>query len=160
MQYYIKQQLFSWKDRFTVKDARGNDRYFVEGELFSFAKKLRVWNVADEEVLYIEQKLWNWLPTYHLYIDGMEVAQVKKEFTFLRPRYAINGPDWDVEGNVWEHNYTIRENGRVIADVRKEWFTWGDSYVLNIQDEAHAELALGIIIVIDCVLAASQNASS
>ena len=36
MKLYIKQKVFSWADRFTVKDSSGNDRYFVEGELFSW----------------------------------------------------------------------------------------------------------------------------
>jgi uncharacterized protein YxjI len=38
MKLYIKQKVFSWGDKFTVKDATGNDRYFVEGEVFSFGK--------------------------------------------------------------------------------------------------------------------------
>lgn len=160
MRYYIKQQVFSWRDRFTVKDGRGEDQYFVEGELFSFGKKLRVWNRKGEEVLYIEQKMWSWLPTYHIYVEGREMAEVKREMTLFRPRYTIYGPNWDVEGNVWAHNYTINENRRVLAEIDKEWFTWGDSYVLDIYEDEHKELALGIIIVIDCVMAAAQNASS
>jgi len=160
MRYYIKQKAFSWRDQFTVKDESGQDKFFVEGEIFSLGKKLTVWNATGEEIIYIEQKVWNWMPTYILYLDGYEAARVKKEFTFFRPRYRISGPDWDVEGNVWAHDYTIRGNGRVIANVNKEWFTWGDSYVLDIDDDTNVELALGIIIVIDCVMAAAQNASS
>ena len=35
MTLYMKQQVFSWSDKFTIKDELGNDRYSVEGELFS-----------------------------------------------------------------------------------------------------------------------------
>lgn len=35
MKLYIKQKVFSWGDKFTVKDVNGEDRYFVEGEIFS-----------------------------------------------------------------------------------------------------------------------------
>ena len=160
MRYYIKQKVFSWRDQFTVKDESGRDAYFVEGELFSWGKKLSVTNTEGQEVLYIQQNVWNFLPNYTLFMYGKEVATVRKEFSFLRPRYTILGPDWEVEGNVWEHNYDIYDGNELIAAINKEWFTWGDSYELDIVDESHSLMALGVIIIIDCVLAAQQNSSS
>lgn len=38
MKRYIKQKVLSWTDHFTVKDEQGNDRYTVEGEIFSLGK--------------------------------------------------------------------------------------------------------------------------
>lgn len=42
MKLYIKQKIFSRNDKFSVYDANGEERYFVEGEFFSWGKKLRV----------------------------------------------------------------------------------------------------------------------
>lgn len=39
MKLYIKQKVFTIKDKFTVKDEAGNDKYFVEGKLLSLGKK-------------------------------------------------------------------------------------------------------------------------
>ena len=36
MKLYIKQRVFSWRDRFTIKDESGNDRYAAEGEFFTW----------------------------------------------------------------------------------------------------------------------------
>ena len=36
MKLYIKQKVFSWGDKFTVKDEFGNDKYIVEGEIFTW----------------------------------------------------------------------------------------------------------------------------
>lgn len=160
MKYYMKQKVFSWRDRFTIKDEHGKDVYFVEGELFSWGKKLNMIDTSGKPILYIKQNIWNWLPNYTLYMHDQEVATVKKELTFLKPRYSIHGPNWDVEGNFWEHDYQIRENGSLIATISKEWFTWGDSYELDIEDDTHTLLALGIIVTIDCVIAAQAAASS
>ena len=41
MKLLIQEKVFSWSDRFTVRDEGGNDRYLVEGELFSWGKKLQ-----------------------------------------------------------------------------------------------------------------------
>ncbi len=37
MKLYIKQRIFSWKDKSYVCDENGNDRYYVECELFPWA---------------------------------------------------------------------------------------------------------------------------
>lgn len=159
MKYYIKQKLFSWNDKFTIKDSQGRDIYSVEGEFLSWGKKLHVREMSGKEVLYIEQHLWKFLPTYSLFVDNKEQAKVSKEFTFFKPQYTIDGPNWQVEGSFWEHDYQIISNQGVIATISKEWLTWGDNYALDIKDEAHMLLALGVIIVIDCVIA-SQQASA
>ena len=57
MRYYIKQKVFSWRDRFTIKDSNGQDVYFVESELFSWGKKLYVTDRNGNEVLYIQLSL-------------------------------------------------------------------------------------------------------
>ena len=54
MKLYIKEKVFSWGDKFTVKDAYGEDKYIVEGELFTFGKKLHVYDRSGREVAFIK----------------------------------------------------------------------------------------------------------
>lgn len=86
MKLYIKQKVFSWVDRFTIKDENGRDRYYVEGELFSWGKKLHVYSMDGNEAAFIQQKVWSFLPRYFVFVGGEQVAEIVKEFTFLRPR--------------------------------------------------------------------------
>ena len=46
MKLLIQQQIFSFRDRFTVMDEYGNDRFYVMGELFSWGKKLHVTDLS------------------------------------------------------------------------------------------------------------------
>ena len=140
MKLYMKQKVFSWNDRFTVKDAMGNDKYFVEGEFFSWGKKLHVYDRSGREVAFVRQKLWTFLPRYMVSVNGTDVAEIVKEFTFLRPKYSIIGPGWEVDGSFWEHDYEVTENGRPIVSIRKEWMTWGDTYELDIADATQEEI--------------------
>lgn len=157
MKLYIKQKVFSWGDKFTVKDAAGVDRYFVEGELFSFGKRLHVYNTCNQEVACIQQQLMTWTPRYSVYIGSREVAQVVKEFSFFRPRYRIEGLGWTVDGALWAHEYEICQAGRSIATISKEWMTWGDSYELNITDAANEIVALATVLAIDAVIDSQNN---
>lgn len=160
MKLYIKQKVFSWGAKFTVKDETGNDKYFVEGEVFSWGKKLHVTDLSGREVAFIQQKVLSFLPRYFVFVNGEEVAEIVKEFSFLRPKYSIEGLGWDINGDFWSHNYMITRNGNPIVTIRKEWMTWGDSYELDIADPHDETVALAVVLTIDCVMAAQAAASS
>ena len=159
MRLFIKQKVFSWRDRFFIKDETGNDRYYVEGEAFSWARKLHVYDMEGHEVAYIEQQLWTWMPKYRIYRHGTPAALIRKEFSFFHPKYTMEGAGWEIEGSFWEHEYVIRADGREIAAVQKEWLTWGDFYVLDVEDGWDEVLALAVVLTIDCV-AEEQAAAS
>lgn len=162
MRLYIKQKVWSFKDRFSIKDESERDVYQVESELFSFAKKLRLFNTNNEEELYIEQSLWKFLPEYHLYQYGEKVATVKKDFALLKNNFTIFGRDWHIEGSVMAHDYVIKDGSKVIAEISKKWLSWGDTYEINIYDSSSVHILLGIVIVIDAVnaQAAAGNAAT
>lgn len=160
LKLYIKQKVFSWKDRFTVWDANGNDRYYVEGELFSWGKKLHVYDVQQREVAFIYQKVFSFLPRYFVSVNGVDIAEIVKEFTFFKPKYRIEGLNWNVDGDFWNHNYCVSCAGTPVVRIQKEWMTWGDSYELDIANPADEIPALAVVLAIDCVMAQQQAAAS
>ncbi len=160
MKLYIKQKIFSWKDKFYVRDENGNDRYYVEGEFFSLGKKLHIYNMNGDEVAFIQQKLLSFLPRYFVFMGGTQRAEIVKEFTLFRNKYRIDGLGWDVNGDFMDHDYEITSGGRPIVTINKEWFTWGDSYVLDIKDNADEVIALSVVLAIDCVIAAQRAANN
>ncbi len=160
MKLYMREKAFSWTDRFSICDEAGNDRYFVEGELFSWGKKLHVADAAGREVAYIEQQLLTFLPCYEVYVQGELVATVSRRFSFFTPRYtleACDGADWEVEGEFWEHEYTVRHGDRAVVSIEKEWFTFGDFYALDIADPADELRAVALTLAIDCAIEQNSN---
>ena len=159
MKLYIKEKVFSWGDKFTVKDAYGNDKYFVQGEVFSWGKKLHVYDRYGQEAAFIKQELFRFLPTYTVFCDDRQVAQIRKEFTFLFPKYSIDGLGWEIDGSFMAHDYAISQNGQTIVQISKEWMTWGDSYELDISDPANEIVALAVVLTIDCVTESNGGVS-
>ena len=160
MTLYIKQKVFSWADKFTVKDADGVDKYRVEGEVFTIGRKLHVYDNSEREVIFIKERLTFFMPTFEIYIDGTLVGEVKREFTFFHPRYTVSlldGRTVEVEGDFWDHDYSVTEGTRTLMAVSKEFFTWGDSYALNVYNGEDEKLGLAIVLAIDCVLASQNN---
>lgn len=160
MKLCIKQKVFSWKNRFTVFDEDGNERYFVEGELFSFGHKLHVFDTSAQEMIYIEQRLFTFLPKYDIYLYGQYLCQIVKEFSFFRPKYTIENKRWSIEGDYWAHEYQVCQDGKPIADISKQWFTFGDCYCLDIVEEAYEQTALALVLAIDCCMADAASAAN
>lgn len=157
MKLYIKQKIFSWNDKFSVYDENGTERYFVEGELFSWGKKLHVYDHARGEAAFIRQEVFTLMPKFIVSVNGQDIAEIVKEFTFFKPRYRIDGLGWEIDGDFWDHDYEITKNGRTIVSLSKEWFTWGDCYELDIESQEDEIVALAVVLAIDCVLAAQKN---
>lgn len=160
MKLYIREKVFSWGDKFFVKDEAGRDKYVVEGEVFTWGDKLHVYDMMGNEVAFIKQELWSWMPKFHVFCGGRQVAEIKREFNFLFPKYSIEGLGWEINGSFMAHDYEITRSGLPIVTIQKEWMTWGDSYELNIANPADEIVALAVVLTIDCVMEASSNSNN
>lgn len=152
MKLYIKQKVFSFVSRFTVKDENENDKYRVEGEFFSFGRRLHVYDRAEREVALIKQRLWTVLPKYEVYVGGELRAVIAKRWTFFKMNLSVDMLGWTVQGDIWNHSYEITAGRQPVARIDKEWFTWGDSYVLEVYRPEDENCALAVMLAIDCIM--------
>ena len=157
MNLYVKQKIFSFGDHFSVYDEAENERYTVKGEVFSWGKKLHLYDRFGTEQAFICQQLFRFHPTYTIERHGTVFAEVIKHFTLFRQSYSISGPDWEVEGNYWNHEYQIYSGGTPIVSVIKKWFTLGDAYEINIAPSVDEIAALATALVIDACIEAQQR---
>jgi len=155
MRYVMKQKLFCWGDDFTIKDEQGQDVFFVDGKAFSIGEKLSFQDMAGNELAFIRQKLLAWGPTYEIYRGSELAAVVKKHlFTFLNCKFTVDVPgpdDLEAEGNFLDHEYRFTRGGRIVATVSKQWFSWTDTYGVEVADGEDDVLILASTVVIDMV---------
>ena len=152
MTLYMKQKIVAFKDRFYVKDERGRDRYYIEEELLSLTKKLHIYDMDDNRLAIVQKKMISFLPKYIVTIDGEEVAEIVKEITFFKPSYKVKGPDWSVDGDIWDYDYKIRKGRRTVAEISKAILSFRDSYKIEIEDGVNPVLVMAVVLAIDCVL--------
>ena len=160
MKLYIKQKVFSFNDKFTVKDEYGQDKYYVEGEFFTLGKKLHIYDMAGNEVAFIQQKVFSFLPRYFVFVGDRQIAEIVKQFSFFSPKYEVLGLDWQVAGDFTAHDYEVTDNGRPVVLIHKEWMTWGDCYVLDIAPGADEIVSLATVLAIDCVISQARASSN
>lgn len=85
---------------------------------------------------------------------------IKKELSFFKARYTIDSAGIEVQGNWWDMDFQVLQHGEVAGKVSKEWFTWGDSYKVQILDEEMEAIMVALVVAIDCVAADQAAASS
>lgn len=155
MRYVMKQKLFSWGDDFKIKDADGRDVFFVDGRVFTLRDKLSFQDMNGNELAFIRQKLLSLGPKYEIFRDGNLAAVVKKHlFTLFRCKFSVDVPgpdDLEAKGRFLDHEYTFWQGDRSVAEVSKKWFSWSDSYGVEINDGEDDVLLLASTVVIDMV---------
>ncbi len=157
MKLYIKQKVFSFRDRFTVKDEYGEDKYYVEGEILSLGKKLRIYDMGGNELAFVRERLLAFMPKFTIEINGREIAEIVKKFTFLRPKYYVDGLGWDVEGDFFSHNYDITDGNKTIVSIHKQFMAWGDTFEIDVQKDNDEIIALAVVLAIDAVMDAANS---
>lgn len=161
MRYVMKQKLFCLGDNFAIKNEAGADVFLVDARLFSIGAKLFFRDMQGNEPAFIHQKLLSWGPTYEISHNGEIVAVVKKEqFTLFRYRFTVDVPshdDLEAQGDFLGAEYTFTRRGQTVATVSRRWFSWTDTYGVDVADGQNDVLILASTVVIDMVHHADQR---
>ena len=151
MKLYIKQKVFSLGDKYYVFNEMQQPVFAVQGRIFSMGAKIHVFDMTGQELYFIQQKLFRFLPEYHIFAGDILCAIVKKEFSFFKPRLAIQSQygDYTMEGNLFGMDFTIFNDGIPVGEIHKKWFSFGDSYELVVHDPNNAAFFSTLVIAID-----------
>lgn len=154
MRYYIKQKVFSIKDRFKVTDESQNELYEVKGSFMSLSNKLELKDMNGNVLYHAKKKILSLMAKYTLFNDhGKEVAHIKRKFS-LRPNFDLEilGQHLSVEGSLYGHAFDIIDHENHIASINKKYLSWGDTYEIDIHESDNKELYLFVVIIIDQVI--------
>lgn len=151
MRYLVKERIFTFADKFNIEDQDGNPQYEVVGEIFTCGNKLRMYDLSGREAIYIEQKLFRFLPEYNIYKNDQLLAKIKKELTFFKPHFTIESSygRLEIQGDLFRHEFNILRNDRAIAWISKRWVALSDTYAIDIEDGEDNEFILSIVITLD-----------
>ncbi len=155
MIYRIKEKFWSVGDDFAITDAEENLQYYVDGQAFSWGDKLSFQDAQRNELAFISQTLFSFMPRYQILIDGEVFAEIVKEFTWFKKKFSLDVPgpnDYVINGDFWSHEFTFIREGETVATVSKSFWGWSCSYGVDIQESENPVPILCACIVIDQVL--------
>ena len=152
--YKIRQMMFSIGDDFWIENQNGERVFKVDGKALRLRKTLFFEDLQGNRLARIQERL---LPIKETMVvedgEGNQLAVIKKGLIApLGDHWSVNvrgAPDLDVQGNILDHEYSILERRRKIAEVSKAWFSLTDTYGVEIDDDQNDILVLAIAIAID-----------
>ena len=151
--YQLKQKVFTLGDSYKICDENGEERASVRSQLFAVGKKLFLEDQQGNELAMIRQQVFSFGPTFEISVGGKQLAIVKKKlFSLFKCRFSVDVPgpdDLEATGSFLEQEYSFSRGGYEVALVSKKWFSWSDSYGVEIQDGQDDILILASAIVID-----------
>ncbi len=153
--FYLKQAVFSFADAFKVYDENQRVAYHARAKLLSVNRQYTIYRGADDRLLFtMKRKLFSLMPHYELYDPADRlVAVMQKRIAFLKNTIDIEsaGKQYRLEGSIWAHNFTLACNGRIVLTVQKRVLSWGDTYELQVADDADCDKMIAFAIMIDSI---------
>ena len=149
MRLLFKQRFFSWFDSYDIFDEEGNVLYTVEGKL-DWGHRLHILDAEGYHVGTVKEKLFTFFPAFEMYLGEDYAGMIRKEFSFLFPRFHIDCNGWLVDGDFMEWDYSVTESGGTpVARVTKELFRLMDTYVIDVARPEDALCVLMLVLAID-----------
>lgn len=149
--YVIREKVFGFGQDSDITDEHGRTVLRVDGKAFRDRLVLR--DLDGREVAGVKRKLVALRPTYEIEIGGQDAATVRKKlFTPFVDRYTVDIPgpdDLELVGDLFDHDYTVRRGGTVVATVSKAFFTMRDTYAVDIAGGEDELLVLASVLALD-----------
>jgi uncharacterized protein YxjI len=152
--YQMRQKLVSFGDDFWITNEAGQKVFKVDGKVLRVRDTLKFKDLRGNTLCQIQERMLR-IKDVMAIEDGQgnQVAEVKKALiTPLRDRWTVkirNGPDMDVQGNILDHEYEIKEGRRKVAQVSKKWFRVRDTYGVEVAPDQDDVVILAVTVALD-----------
>jgi uncharacterized protein YxjI len=151
--YRMRQSLISIGDDYWIENGAGQRAFKVDGKAFRIRKTLVIEDPSGREVATLKEKLVSVRDVMTIERGGQVLVTVKKAlFTPLRERFEVegaNGVNYDVKGNITDHQYEFERDGQQVASVSKRWFRVRDTYGVEIGPNEDVALVLAATVALD-----------
>jgi uncharacterized protein YxjI len=152
--YQMREKLVAFGDDYYIKNEAGQNIYKVDGKVLRVRDTLKFKDMKGKTLCQIQERMLT-IKDVMAIEDGQgnEIARVKKALiTPLRDRWTVkirNGPDLDVQGNILDHEYEIKEGRRKVAQVSKKWFRIRDTYGVEVAPDQEDVVILAVTVALD-----------
>lgn len=152
--YKIRQNLISIGDDFWIENEAGQKAIKVDGKVLRIRKTLVFEDMNGDTLCQIKERLLTIKDTMVVEdANGKDLAVIKKALIApLRDKWDVkvkNGPDLVVQGNILDHEYSIKQGWSKVAEISKKWFRLTDTYGVEVDPGQNDILILAVAVAID-----------
>ncbi|MFC1410161.1 LURP-one-related/scramblase family protein [Streptacidiphilus sp. N1-12] len=154
MKFLMRDRMFSIGDDHWITTEHGDKAFLVDGKVLRVSDTFELKDPTGVKVAVIKKKIVSVRDAMRIERDGDTLATVKKKlFTPFRDKYEAHladGREYEVHGDFLDHEFDIDdEGGHRIARVSKKWFSFRDTYGIDIEDGQDIPLLLCVAVCVD-----------
>lgn len=158
--FQLKQEMWSLGGRFNITDESGTPYYQCEGSFLQIPKTFTIRDMQGNLVSQIEKEFLTFLPKFKVNLSNGDSFTIRKDFTFLKPRYQIDDLKMMVQGDFWDMDFELLRDGQLLARISQEWMRITSIYNMEIYEESVADLVISLVVAIDYVKEMEASSSS
>jgi uncharacterized protein YxjI len=151
--YKMRQHLLSLGEDYTIEDESGAPVFKVDGKLLRIRETFVIEDRQGNEVATIREKKIALRDSMKILRGGDTIATIRKAWlTPLRDKFSVEvegGEDLVAQGNILDHEYEIRRGSAPVAHISKHWFSFRDTYGIDIAPGEDDGLVLALAVAID-----------
>ncbi|MBQ4617379.1 MAG: zinc-ribbon domain-containing protein [Clostridia bacterium] len=159
--YFSTEDLTLVNYHLVARDAAGNVRCearTVSESMFTYNAKIFAPNGQELMAVRQQKKMTMVAMNFDLCVNGQPVCEVLQEMKGAGYRYVLPQYGLYADGDFFSLNFQVfANNGAPVASVQKKLMSWGDSYEISFADPSLELTLLGLVMVIQMVLAAQRN---
>ncbi|MFA7265975.1 MAG: LURP-one-related family protein [Candidatus Nanopelagicales bacterium] len=152
--FVMKERLLAIGDDSYIENAAGLRAFWVDGKALRIRETLIFKDLQGRELYKIQERKARVRDTMKIQLPNDDtVATVKKALISpIRARFSIeveNGPDLSAKGNILNHEYKIKRDDVVIAEISKKWVRIRDTYTVDVTPGEDVMFLLAITTALD-----------
>ena len=166
-EFLIKDQIFSLNERMEILNPLSQEILgYFHSKFFSLPKKYWLTTAENQAIIGIEKHVLTFMTKFDFYEAGPAenlsmnsyLGTLEKKFSLL-PKYNFLSLDggilYEVSGDFCGRNFTVLQNGHVVAEISRKFWTWTDTYGIRIdptKSDLQAMILLTIVVVLDYIV--------
>lgn len=151
--YKMREKMVSIGDDFWIENEQGRRAFKVDGKLLRVRDILVFEDANGKELVKMASKIVQIKDQVKLERSGGPSAVVKKDLINVVHDHFImrvdNGTEYDIRGNLLDHEYEITQGRNKVAEISKKWFRIADTYGVQIEQGADDVLILAATVAVD-----------
>ncbi len=151
--FQIRARLLDLGDDYWIETDSGRRAYKVDGKVLRVRDTFKIKDADGNVVAELQERMARVRDTMQIDRPGRPSATILKAMISpLRERWTIKADDIgeiSVQGNIVDHEYSLEQNGRQVAEVSKRWVRVRDTYGVSVQPGTDIPLVLAAVVAID-----------
>lgn len=148
---YFKEKLVKITDHYPVIDEDGKEAYYVDQDLKLVGYRVKIKNLATGEIILVERKILNLLPTYLVSFEDGTQMKVDSKLSLLKRKVdaTYEGQVIKLRGEVFDFHFDIYLKNKLIGSLDKKVISLADHFRLKVVDEDYADLLVALSLCIN-----------